>query len=436
MNKVLEKTIESHNSSFSMASISTFEKNASLESIAKNIWARRMEILEANKSDLENADVLLSKGEITKAIYSRLSLNESKIVNICDMVRTVAELPDPVGETLYSMELDYGLNLYRVTSPIGVIGFVFESRPDALVQIASLCLKSGNSCLLKGGSESQNSNRILFEVIREATSSLPGGWIQLLEAREDVRALLELDEYVDLVIPRGSNDFVRYIQNNTRIPVLGHSEGVCNIYIDSEADHEMAVNICYDSKVQYPAVCNAVDCVLIHVDIAENVLPPLVDRLRDGGVSVRADPRVKDIVEERVESLTESDYGAEYLDYVIALRIVENMDLAVEYINRFGSHHTDAIITMNNENAMKFMQAVDSASVFWNASTRFADGYRYGLGAEVGISTGKIHARGPTGLEGLVSYKYYLKGKGHIVSDYINGENKQFKHIKTNDKWG
>jgi glutamate-5-semialdehyde dehydrogenase len=418
-----------------MANISTADKDAALRSIAKNIWDRRTEIIQANKLDLEYANKLLERGDITEAVYSRLSLNEDKIRSICDMVNNVAELSDPVGETLYSIELDDGLDLYRVKSPIGVIGFIFESRPDALVQIASLCLKSGNSCLLKGGSEAKISNRVLFEVISDATGSMPGGWIQLLEAREDVKALLELDEYVDLVIPRGSNMFVRYIQDNTRIPVLGHSEGVCNIYIDSEADYEMAISICHDSKVQYPAVCNAVDCVLVHVDIAERLLPPLYDKLSNSGVSVRGDSRIQEILGNKVEPITCRDYGAEYLDYIIVLMIVDNMNQAVDYINKYGSHHTDAIITVNDEKAHRFMRSIDSASVFWNASTRFADGYRYGLGAEVGISTGKIHARGPTGLEGLISYKYYLKGKGHTVSEYIDG-NRQFKHNKTDKKWG
>ncbi len=434
MNEVKIKAKEAYNSSLLMANFSSDDKNAALEFIAEVIWDKRLEIIKANKKDSEYAQKLVSSGEITEAIYKRLVLDEAKIKKIVDMVRSVSLLPDPIGETLYSMKLDDNLNLYRVTSPIGVIGFIFESRPDALVQIASLCLKSGNSCILKGGSEAKNSNIVLFEIIREATSNLPYGWIQLLEARQQVRDLLELDRYVDLIIPRGSNNFVRYIQNNTRIPVLGHSEGVCNIYVDYKVDINMAINVCYDSKVQYPAVCNAVDCVLVHKDVAENIIPPLIKKLKKGGVKVRADTRVQGIIQDAVETLTESDLGAEYLDYILALRVVDSLEEAVDYINQYGSHHTDAILTTNEINAKKFMSTVDSASVFWNASTRFADGYRYGLGAEVGISTGKIHARGPTGLEGLVSYKYYLKGDGHIVSDYVE-KNREFIHIKTNNDW-
>jgi glutamate-5-semialdehyde dehydrogenase len=434
MNEVEIKAKKAYNSSLLMANFSSEDKKVALESIAKAIWNKRLEIIKANKKDLEYAKTLVNSGEITEAIYKRLILDEAKIQKIIDMVRSVALLPDPVGETLYSIKLDDGLDLYRVTSPIGVIGFIFESRPDALVQIASLCLKSGNSCLLKGGSEAKNSNMVLFEIIREATSNLPDGWIQLLEARQQVRAMLELDRFVNLIIPRGSNKFVRYIQDNTRIPVLGHSEGVCNIYVDYGVDINMAVNVCHDSKVQYPAVCNAVDCILVHKDVAESFIPLLIKRLKKDNVKVRGDNRVQDITQDEIETITESDVGAEYLDYIVGLRIVDGLEEAVDYINQYGSHHTDAILTLNEINAKRFMSTVDSASVFWNASTRFADGYRYGLGAEVGISTGKIHARGPTGLEGLISYKYYLKGDGHIVSDYIE-KNREFKHITTENEW-
>jgi glutamate-5-semialdehyde dehydrogenase len=434
MNKVKMKAQQAYQSSLSMANIPSDEKNAALESIAAALWERRGEILEANRRDVVSAQEMILRNEITQAIMKRLLLDEAKLCKIVDMVRSVTMLPDPVGETNYSMELDNGLELFRVTSPVGVIGFIFESRPDALVQIASLSLKSGNSCMLKGGTEAQNSNRALFEIITEATSVLPDGWIQLLEARQEVKALLKMDQYVDLIIPRGSNKFVRYIQDNTRIPVLGHSEGVCHIYVDSEVDTLTAVEVCYDSKVQYPAVCNAVDCILIHREIAKKFLPMLVERL-EGRVQLRGDSRVQRIIEDGVEPLIESDFGKEYLDYILALRVVDSVEEAIDYINRYGSHHTDAIMTMNPDNAHGFMKKVDSASVFWNASTRFADGYRYGLGAEVGISTGKIHARGPTGLEGLVSYKYYLTGKGHTVVEYIENKKRQFKHRKMNKKW-
>jgi glutamate-5-semialdehyde dehydrogenase len=429
------KAKEALKASISMANVSYHEKNDALESIADSIWNRKRGILEANRRDLEVAEKMTQRNEINQALLQRLYLDEAKLGKIVDMVRSIANLPDPIGKTTYSMELDEGLELYRVTAPVGVICFIFESRPDALVQIASLCLKSGNSCLLKGGSEAQNSNRYLFEVIKEAGDALPDGWIQLLEARKEVRDVLTLNDYVNLVIPRGSNDFVRYIQDNTRIPVLGHSEGVCHIYVDSEVDASTAIEVCYDSKVQYPAVCNAVDCVLIHNKIAETFLPSLVDRFHDCRVQFKGDSRVQSILNTEVELLTKSDYGKEYLDYILALRIVDTIEEAIDFINSYGSHHTDAILTLNQDNANRFMEMVDSASVFWNASTRFSDGYRYGLGAEVGISTGKIHARGPTGLEGLISYKYYLKGEGHTVAEYMDDNKRRFKHRKMAKKW-
>jgi glutamate-5-semialdehyde dehydrogenase len=288
---------------------------------------------------------------------------------------------------------------------------------------------------LKGGTEASHSNRALFEVIRDAASSVPDGWIQLLEARQEVKSLLEMHDLVDLVIPRGSNEFVKYIQDNTKIPVLGHSEGVCHIYVDSDVDLNMALEVCFDSKVQYPAVCNAVDCILIHRETAGTFLPLIVDRMSKGGVQLRAGEEIQKIASEGLEPFNEDDIGKEYLDYILALRIVNNLEEAVDYINKHGSHHTDAILTGNPENARRFMKLIDSASVFWNASTRFSDGYRYGLGAEVGISTGKIHARGPTGLEGLLSYKYYLKGNGHIVRNYVGNNKRDFKHRETSKKW-
>jgi glutamate-5-semialdehyde dehydrogenase len=261
------------------------------------------------------------------------------------------------------------------------------------------------------------------------------GWIQLLEERQEVKALLDLDEYVDLIIPRGSNQFVRYIQDNTRIPVLGHSEGVCHVYVDSEADISMALDVCYDSKVQYPAVCNAVDTILVHKDIADGFLSPMFEKLMDGGVEVRADHIASQYSSRSISILSDDDWSNEYLDYIVGFRVVNSLQEAVDHINKYGSHHTDAIITTNKEIAHEFMGKVDSASVFWNASTRFSDGYRFGLGAEVGISTGKIHARGPTGLEGLTIYKYYLKGNGHIVANYSGISPKHFKHKKLNKKW-
>jgi glutamate-5-semialdehyde dehydrogenase len=428
MNKLVVMANEAKEASYKLANISNEEKNNALNKIARAIWDQKNALLEANEKDIVAAKKLLLQGEINEAIMNRLKLDNVKVKNIVEMVKSVATLKDPIGKTDYAVELDDGLELFRVTTPIGVVAFIFESRPDALSQIASLCLKSGNSVLLKGGSETKYSNHALFTIIKDADPTLPKGWIQLMETREDVGVMLKLDKYIDLVIPRGSNQFVKYIQDTSNIPVLGHSEGVCHIYVDSKADLDMALRICYDSKIQYPSVCNAVDMILINNEIAPDFLPHMVKKFK-GRVEMRGDSRVREIIKEEIQESTKSDWGAEYLDYVVALKVVDNISEAINHINYYGSHHTDAIITSNQDAAAYFLNHVDSASVFWNASTRFADGYRYGLGSEVGISTGKIHARGPTGLEGLTIYKYILKGSGNVVTEYIGPNSRKFKHL-------
>ena len=435
MSEVIKKAVAARQASYGLAKLSIEAKNAALKAVAEAIWTHRESLLEANHMDLEAADRMLQTGEITEALMKRLALNTGKVQGIVEMVNSVASLDDPVGRTEYARELDKGLDLFRVTSPLGVVAVIFESRPDALVQIASLCLKSGNSVLLKGGSEARYSNRKLYSIIKEATGDLPEGWIQIMEAREEVTKVLELDAYVDLIIPRGSNAFVRYIQNNTRIPVLGHADGVCHIYVDSDADLDMAVEVCLDAKVQYPSVCNAVDTILVHEDIAQSFLAPMVEKLVGKDVEVRGGKRVLEIIDAGVKGATDEDWGYEYLDYIVALKIVSDAEEAINHINRYGSHHTDAVITGTAETATYFIDSVDSANVFWNASTRFADGYRYGLGSEVGISTGKIHARGPSGLEGLTIYRYILRGGGHIVADYVGEDARKFKHRPIDEEW-
>jgi glutamate-5-semialdehyde dehydrogenase len=310
---------------------------------------------------------------------------------------------------------------------------VFESRPDALVQIAALALKSGNAVILKGGSEASESNRVLYEIIREATEELPAGWAQLIEAHEEVDRLLELDEKVDLVMPRGSSEFVSYIQDNTQIPVLGHTEGVCHVYIDEAADLETAADIAVDAKIQYPAVCNAVETLLVHEAVAEDVLPGLVDRYEDADVELRGDEATREVVD--VDAATEADWVTEYGDLELSIAIVEDVYDAIDHVNTYGSKHTESIVTEADDAAEAFMTGVDAASVFHNASTRFADGYRYGLGAEVGISTGKTHARGPVGLEGLTTYKYYLEGDGHLVASYAGEDALPFTHRELDAEW-
>ncbi len=435
MSDIIQKAKLAREASYALAKLPGTVRDGELGKVAEAIWRQRDEILEANARDLEVAEEMLRKGEITGAMIKRLELNPGKIRMIVDMVRGVASQEDPLGKTEYAMELDEGLELFRVSSPIGVIAVIFESRPDALVQIASLCLKSGNCVLLKGGSEARNTNQRLYEIIREAADNVPGGWIHIVEARREVGEILKMDDYVDLIVPRGSNDFVRYIQSNTRIPVLGHAEGVCHVYVDAEADVPMALDVCYDAKVQYPSVCNAVDAILVHEAVASRFLPGMVDRFLRRGVEVRGDARVRGIVSEGVFDATDEDWGAEYLDYRIAIKIVDDMEEAISHVNKYGSHHTDAIVTSNEETALGFLESVDSASVFWNASTRFADGYRYGLGSELGISTGKIHVRGPTGLEGLTTYKYYLRGGGHIVADYSGEGGRPFTHRSIDREW-
>ncbi|MEF8777940.1 MAG: glutamate-5-semialdehyde dehydrogenase [Natronomonas sp.] len=420
-----------------LANVEEATRNRALYSIADAIRDHETEILAANHEDVVEAEAMLERGEYTQALVDRLKLDGAKLEDIAEMVESVAEQDDPLGATLEARELDDDLELYRVAVPIGVIATVFESRPDALVQIAALALKSGNAVILKGGSEASESNRILYEVIREATDEcfdgLPDCWAQLIEAHEEVDRLLELDEKVDLVMPRGSSEFVSYIQDNTQIPVLGHTEGVCHVYVDSEADLQMAEDIAFDAKVQYPAVCNAVETLLVNDAVAEAFLPDLVDRYETAGVELRGDAATRELVD--VGEATEEDWRTEYGDLELSIKLVDDVYEAVEHVNENGSKHTESIVTKDTDAAETFMTGIDAASVFHNASTRFADGYRYGLGAEVGISTGKIHARGPVGLEGLTTYKYYLEGDGHLVASYAGEDALPFTHRELDAAW-
>ena len=436
MSSLQDKARAAKAASFKMAFCITDQKNKALDAMADQIQKEGERILEANNKDLSNAQTLLKEGKYSESLVKRLRLDNEKLQSIVEMVKSVSALEEPIGKTQYAIELDRGMNLYRVTSPIGVIGVIFESRPDALPQIASLCLKSGNAVIMKGGSEARNSNQTLYSIIAEATvkAGLPDGWIQLIDSRSEVMELLKLHEYVDLIVPRGSNSFVKYIQDNTKIPVLGHSEGVCQIYVDEKADLREAVEICFDAKVQYPTVCNAVDALLIHRSVAEEFLPLLAERFEKSGVEIRGDDTTCRILQTKAKRATKADWGYEFLDLIVAIRVVQDSEEAVGYINTHGSHHTDSIITEDAKAAVSFIERVDSASVMWNASTRFSDGYRYGLGAEVGISTGKIHARGPTGLEDLTIYKYHLIGSGQVVKDYVEGTRK-FTHHKLKKNW-
>jgi glutamate-5-semialdehyde dehydrogenase len=427
--KITEIASAAKSASIRLAAVETDAKNGALADIGMALRRRSDEIVAANKEDLAAAE----KDQLASPLLKRLKFDQAKIEQTVDGIESLIKLDDPVGKTLSATELDAGLDLYKVSCPIGVIGVVFESRPDALVQISTLCLKSGNAVLLKGGSEAARTNAILTEVIREATekAGLPEGWIQLLQTRQDVAEMLALDEYIDLVIPRGSNEFVRYIMNNTNIPVLGHADGICHVYVDGAADVDMAVKIAVDSKCQYVAVCNAAETLLVDNGIAKRFLPKVKPALDENRVELRGCERTAEIID--VKPATEEDWSTEYLDMVLSIKIVDGLDEAIEHINRYGSGHTDAIVTSDKEKAEEFMALVDSANVFWNCSTRFSDGFRYGLGAEVGISTNKIHARGPVGLEGLLIYKWKLLGSGQIVADYSGPNAKKFTHRKINE---
>lgn len=417
--------------SIKLAGAGTELKNKALAQVAESLMDRKEEIIKANREDIQRSE----KEDLAPPLLKRLKFDEAKIAEVVDGIHSLISLEDPVGKTLLSTEMDEGLELYRVTCPIGVIGVIFESRPDALVQISTLCLKSGNGVLLKGGSEARETNRILAEVIVRATeeAGLPADWAALLETRSDVNEILKMDEYIDLIIPRGSNDFVRYIMSNSRIPVLGHADGICHLYVDGDADPGMAVKIAVDSKTQYVAVCNALETLLVHEKTAPVFLPELKKAMDEKQVELIGCSKTRSII--AAAPASEEDWKTEYLDYKLSIKVVSSLDEAIEHINRYGSGHTDGIITGDKEKAARFMAYVDSGNVFWNCSTRFSDGFRYGFGAEVGISTSKIHARGPVGLEGLVIYKYKIIGNGHIVGDYSN-HLRSFKHNKLEKDFG
>ncbi|SFR10883.1 glutamate-5-semialdehyde dehydrogenase [Desulfoscipio geothermicus] len=415
--------------SIKLAGAETELKNNALAKIADALQQRKDEIIMANREDLQRSE----QEHLPAPLLKRLRFDEAKIMDAVDGIKSLIKLEDPVGKTLLSTELDEGLELYKVTCPIGLIGVIFESRPDALVQISTLCLKSGNGVLLKGGSEAKETNRVLAGIISEAAeeAGVPANWVKLLETRSDVDEMLKMDEYIDLIIPRGSNEFVRYIMDNSRIPVMGHADGICHCYVDEDAGIDMAVKIVVDSKTQYVAVCNAMETLLVHNKIAAKFLPELKKALDAKQVEMAGCPKTLAIIP--VAPAGEEEWKTEYLDYKLSIKVVESIDEAISHINTYGSGHTDSIITGDKGKAVRFMNYVDSGNVFWNCSTRFSDGFRYGFGAEVGISTSKVHARGPVGLEGLVIYKYKLIGNGHIVEDYAN-RSKNFKHNKMNKK--
>ncbi len=406
-----------------LASLTTETKDRALEAMAAALESRKDEVMEANARDIrENPDV-------QGALLKRLMLNDDKISAMVAGIRSVKGLADPVGETMSALEMDDGLTLYQVRCPIGMIGVIFESRPEVVPQILSLCIKSGNGVVFKGGREALHSNRCIFGILMDAAKGIiPTDAFVILETREDVDSILGLTDCIDLLIPRGSNAFVRYIQTHTAIPVLGHSSGICHVYVDRTADIGMAVNVSLDSKIQYPAACNAVENILVHSDAAKAFLPEMYRVFRENGVEVRCDASAKRLIPE-AEDASEEDWDTEYNDMIVSVKVVGSIDEAIDFINTHGSHHTDAIITEDRSAMVRFYNAVDSADVFVNASTRFSDGFRFGKGAEIGISTNKIHSRGPVGMEGLMIYKYVILGGGQVVRDYSGKGARQFTHV-------
>ena len=411
--------------SFLLMASSNEMRNTCLKNIIENLKKDKEHILSENKKDIENA----KNENISSSILSRLLFDEHKMDTVIAGINDLIKMPDPIGKITLKRELDEGLVLTRTTTPIGVIGVIFEARPDALVQIASLCIKSGNAAILKGGSEALLTNRALFESIKRAVkdSNLPEHALVQLEARSDVSELLSCYEYVDLLIPRGSNSFVKYIMDNTSIPVMGHADGICHTYVDEEFDLDKSIRILVDAKTQYPSACNTTETILVHKNAVDKLFPRLNKAFNDAKIKVFAHKNIIDKFDNAVPA-TDNSFHTEYLEKTVNVKTVDSIDEAINHINTYGSHHTDAILTNIDSNADYFMNRVDSANVYKNCSTRFADGFRYGFGAEVGISTGKLHARGPVGLEGLCTYKYKLYGNGDIVADYADGT-KEF-HFK------
>ncbi len=400
--------------SYSLIDISTEVKNRTLLKAAELIEKKRELIQEENRKDLIAGE---EKG-LSKAMLDRLLLNEKRIAGMVQVLKDVANLNDPVGEVVKMWTRPNGLKMGKMRVPLGVVAIIYESRPNVTVEAGSLCIKSSNAVLLKGGSEAINSNRVLVNILKEAAASegFPEEAIQFIDTtdRSAVKELLLLDEYIDVVIPRGGEGLIRFVSENARMPVIKHYKGVCHVFVDEFADLEKAWNICFNAKVQRPGVCNAMETMLVHSKIADAFLPTMIELFKKAKVELRGDERTRSYDPDYIKPATEEDWYAEYLDLILAVRVIDSLDEAIDHINTYGSHHSDAIVTENYTNAMKFLNRVDSAAVYVNASTRFTDGNVFGLGAEMGISTDKVHVRGPMGLEDLTIPKYIIFGNGQI----------------------
>ncbi|KAI0838717.1 gamma-glutamyl phosphate reductase [Hypoxylon sp. FL0890] len=425
-----------------LATLSESDRNDALTAIHAGLTAAKDDILAANARDLEAARIAAESGQLSQSLVSRLDLGKKgKWEDMLKGILDVRNLEDPVGKITLRTKLDNGLELTRVTCPIGVLLIIFEARPEVIANIASLAVKSGNAAILKGGKESTESFIAISKVISASLdkTKVPNGAIQLVTTRDVIPQLLDLDQYIDLVIPRGSNELVRYIKSSTKIPVLGHADGLCSIFLEQSADPKMATDVIVDSKTSYPAACNSLETLLVQESALDSVLPSVAEALIAKGVILRCDAKIKATLvnklpsdlSAKLEDAQDADFDTEFLSLTLAVKTVKDIHEAISHINTHGSKHTDAILTSSSELAELFMSSVDAAGVYWNASTRFADGMRYGFGTEVGISTNKIHSRGPVGLEGLMIYKYKIRGQGHVTSVYGEGEGKKgYKHEK------
>jgi glutamate-5-semialdehyde dehydrogenase len=415
------------NASRVLAPLAEAKRNAALQAMAAAVERASAELLAANAKDLEVAASMTGAEQLSAATISRLKLNETKLREMAEQIRSVKSLPDPLGRALQETELDEGLELEKISVPLGVLAVIFEARPDAVTQIAALALKSGNAAILKPGREVEHTAAALVHLLREALASqhLPADAISFVIGRERVAELLAMHDLIDMVIPRGSKALVEYVQANTRIPVLGHAEGVCHIYVDRIVNEQLALRVIDDAKTDYPAACNAVETILVHRDIAAQFLPKLAERMNAKHVALRGDTASRALMPASREV---EDWHTEFGELEMAVGIVDSLDAAIDHIHRHGSLHTESILTEDPATAERFLREVDAAGVFHNASTRFADGFRFGFGAEVGVSTSKFHARGPVGLEGLTTYKYILRGQGQIAGDYRGPNARAFTH--------
>ena len=421
--ELLQRAAGVRRAAMALGQLGDGDRRAAVLAMADALEADAALIVAANQADLEAA----AAEDLAPALVARLKLDAAKLAGAIEGVRQVAALPDPLGVRQLHRELDDGLVLERLSVPLGVVGVIFEARPDAVMQIASLAIRSGNGAMLKGGREASRSCAAILAALQRglAASAVAPAALELLTSREESLALLRLDGLVDLIIPRGSNALVQFIQDNTRIPVLGHADGICHLYVDQEVDIALALRVALDSKTQYPAACNAIETLLLHRAVAPRFLAAALPAFAAAGVELRGDAEACALGVP--EAAAEADWGTEYSDLILAVRLVDSLEEALAHIGRHGSRHTDAICTSNAATAETFLRGVDSAGVYLNCSTRFADGFRYGFGAEVGISTQTLPPRGPVGLEGLVTYRYLLRGDGHIAADYASGT-RAFSH--------